>query len=148
MSRKEVEDSKHRVAKATPEKPKKPQLKFVDGFTVTDNTAQPVEFHYKERGQITEDTNSSYAMKKKYPAGNTEYFIKFGTAGPGVGKMLNPWGFYYREGDEAKYEAQMGRKTYEFLRVSEETFISYLKFLETRNERYILSAQREVNDGR
>jgi hypothetical protein len=58
---------------------------------------------------------------------------------------LNPWGVNYREGDDVKYESQMGRHRYEFERVSKEVFESYIKFLKTRNERYLLVAERDKN---
>lgn len=104
---------------------------------------KPVEFHYKELGKLTEDTNGSYAKKCNYINGRTEYFVKVATAGAGIGKLLNPWGVYYKPGDDTRYEKQMGRKTYEFKHVNQNIFDQYMKFLETKNQRYLLNAERE-----
>jgi hypothetical protein len=40
----------------------------------------------------------------------------------------------------------MGRYRYEFYRVPENVFDMYMRFLETRNERHLLNAERGCND--
>lgn len=150
MSRKEIEESQQRFVRAKPPEPKRGKPIYIDNANVNQNNLphnEPIEFHFKESGRLTEDTVGSYAMKREYPNGRKEYYVKFATAGSGVGRMLNPWGVYYKDGDDVKYEKTMGRKRYEFKKVQENIFDSYMNFLRTRNERYILVAEREVNNG-
>jgi hypothetical protein len=150
MSRKEVEESKLYFTPAKKPKENRGKTTFLEGMPINKKDkikSSAVEFHFKEMGKLTEETNSSYAMRREQPGGITEYFIKFATTGPGVGRILNPWGIYFTPGDEFKFEKQMGRKRYEFSKVSQNVFENYIKFLETRNTRYILNAEREVKNG-
>lgn len=149
MSYKDVQESQHRFTQAKKPPHKRGKTTFLDEVNISQKDAvknNPVEFHFKERGVLTNDTESSYAMRREYPSGAREYFVKFATAGAGVGRMLNPWGTYYQVGDDTKYESQMGRKRYEFRSVPEHVFDTYLQFLQTQSERYILVAEREVNN--
>jgi hypothetical protein len=103
-----------------------------------------VEFHYKNDGAITNDTNGSYAMKKEFAGGTTEYYLKYGTVSFVAGAILNPWGIHFNPGDEFKEEREMGRKMYEFKQVSKDSFESYIKFLKTKNVRHILNSERNI----
>ena len=149
MSRKEVQDAQHRFVPAKPVEAPKSKTTFLDGSKANKEPVakKPVEFYYTMGATHTEDENGAMAKKVVYSNGKTEFFVKFATAGAGVGRMLNPWGVYYNVGDEHKYEKTMGRKRYEFRKVSEVVFNNYLKFLETRNERHILNAERESVNG-
>lgn len=150
MSRKDVEESKLHFVPAKPAEYKREKPSYIEGINLVDkkSTTDVVEFHFANLGEITDNTNSSYAMKREFPNGRKEYFVKFATAGSASGKMLNPWGPNYQPGDEFKFETQMGRKKYEFRQVGEEIFHNYIQFLRTRNERYILIAEREINNAR
>ncbi len=150
MSYKEVQDAKHRFTTAKPETTvKRGKTTFLDGIKIseTEPVAASIEFHFKDKGEITEDTNGSYAMRREYPSGHKEYFVKYATTGGSVNRMLNPWGLYFTAGDETKVEKMMGRKRYEFRRVKESVFDAYLKFLSTQNQRYLLNAEREAANG-
>lgn len=108
---------------------------------------QPVDFHYKDGGKLTTDEIGAYAMHREYLSGHKDYFIKFATAGPGEGNLLNPWGLYFTPGDEYTFEKKMGRYRYIFKPVSQAVFNNYIKFLQTRNERYLVIIERELRNG-
>jgi hypothetical protein len=150
MSKKDVEDSKHRFIPAKPES-KLPRANptFLDGIKINKkkNSDKPIEFNYMDGAKLTDDSDGAFAKKIEHPSGHTEFFVKFATAGPEVGRMLNPWGFYYKPGDERRIEPQMGRKRYEYRKVNERTFDAYIQFLKTRSQRYILNAERELENG-
>lgn len=148
-TREDVENSKlHFVPAKTPEY-KRGKPNFVETVNLNNGRgSEATEFHFKDMGEVTNEVGSSYAMRKEYSSGQKKYFVKFATAGSATGKMLNPWGSNYQPGDEFKFETQMGRKKYEFREVDENIFNTYMQFLRTRNERYILTAEREVNNAR
>jgi hypothetical protein len=147
MSHKDVQDSQHHFvpAKRGPDY-KRGKTTFLDGIRVSkekEMLENPVEFHYKDGGVLCDDTNGSYAMRKLFGNGHVEFFVKFATAGPDVGHMLNPWGLYFQPGDEVRYEKTMGRKRYEFKKVTDQVFDLYIQFLKTRNERQLRHAEKE-----
>jgi hypothetical protein len=150
MSRKEVLQAQHRFVPAQKEAPPREAQKFIDQIQKQEDLTvggTSKETWYKENGGIVPSgTEGAFAKKVVDEKNNVEsYFIKVGTTGPAVGRLLNPWGVNYREGDDVKYESQMGRYRYEFERVSKEVFEAYIKFLKTRNERYLLTAERNKN---
>jgi hypothetical protein len=145
---KEMKDAQFAInAKAVDNSVRGARQNFIGNVTEKGGGDSPVEFHFKDYGELTENTEGAYALRQEYTNGRKKYFIKFATAGPGIGQILNPWASYYREGDDTKYEKQMGRRRYEFREVSEEIFSEYLKFLKTRNDRYMIALIREFRDG-
>ncbi len=153
MSKKEVENSKLRFVPAKKAEPKRERTTYIDevkvsreNHSVEKQKKQTVELHYKDYGKLTEDEAGSFAMRKDYSGGASEFYIKQATAGPGTGRILNPWGVYFQPGDETKFEKDKGRKRYEFKRVGEDIFNLYLKFLTSGNERYLLNAERSLLD--
>jgi hypothetical protein len=148
MSKKEVEESQHRFTRAKAPEPVKAKPTFLDGVKITkDKAANAISFFYGQGAIPVPESKGVYAKKIEYENGSQEFFVKFATTGPGVGQILNPWGKYYVEGDELKYENQYGRFRYEYRKVTEDSFNKYLQFLRTRNEKYILQAQRETLNG-
>jgi hypothetical protein len=150
MSRKEVLQAQHRFVPAKKAEPARESQKFIDSVRNQEDLTWGginTETWYKDSGKIVpKDTEGAFAKKVVDEKNNVgSYFIKVGTTGPAVGRLLNPWGVNYREGDDVKYESQMGRHRYEFERVSKEVFEAYIKFLKTRNERYLLTAERNKN---
>ena len=106
-----------------------------------------IDIYYGIGGRIVDEGLGAFARKIEKKTGPKQYYVKFATVGSNVGRMLNPWGLYYTPGDEVRYEKQHGRQKYEFQRVNEEVFNTYIKFLTTRSERYILQAEREIGNG-
>jgi hypothetical protein len=74
------------------------------------------------------------------------YYIKFCTMGTETGRMLNPVGMYFRKDQVSSSDPRTGRLRYEFRGVGEGPFRDYLKFLSTKNESYLRSAERQVLD--
>ena len=147
MSKQEVEDSKQIVVPAQKPEYNRGKTTFLDGIKVNEVPAlqKPAELFYDSRGNLTENSVKSMAKKIFYKSGAQDCFVKFATAGVNTGKMLNPWGPSYNTGDEFKYEKTMGRFRYEFRKVSSLVFDLYIRFLETKNERHLLNAERENN---
>lgn len=149
MSRKEVENSQVRFTRARPEPEPRGKTTFLDGINVSkqDKTKDSVSIAYVIGAAISDDEQRAFAKKVINPSGVTTFYVKFATAGSNTGRMLNPWGLFYQEGDESRYEKQMGRYRYEYQKVSEGVFNSYLHFLKTRSERHLLHAEREAVNG-
>jgi hypothetical protein len=149
MSKKEVEESKLYFVPAKAEKPLKGKTTYLDGIKINKvvSSEGAVSICYGENATELPDGKGVFAKKITYSSGRSEHFILFATIGANINKMINPWGLYYNSGDEVKYEKQMGRNKYEYRKVSEEVFQTYIKFLETRAQRYILTAERNADYG-
>lgn len=146
MSKKEVLDSQHRftVAKA----PVQPRGKttFLDGVdvsTTVQRSTESSEVYYGPKAQTLTDPVGAFA-KKTTVGEKTLYEVKFATLGASVGRMLDPNGLYFNPGDEVKYEKSTGKMRYEYRKVTKSVFDSYLKFLETGSQKYLLNAEREA----
>lgn len=146
MSRKEIKEAIH-SAKIDSNALAKPT--FLDGIDVSKRRAKnkSINFYYDKMGKMVQDPEKGFAYRTEYMDGKQLYYIKFAIAGSGIGRMLNLNGMYYREGDENKYEKDLARKTYEFKPVNQRTFDLYIKFLQSKNEKYILEAERESIHG-
>jgi len=100
-----------------------------------------VEFFGAGAESMEKETKDSYAKLQTYvnQDGNSRksYYIKFGRDG----SLFNPWGMY-TEGTETK---SFGSEDYwRFKAVNKKCFDFYLKFLESRNNSWILNAEREI----
>jgi hypothetical protein len=146
MSRKEVRDATH---PAKNPKTGDSQPTFLDHIKATKKTSAgtAVNFYYGPNGKLVEDSEVGFAYYVQKEDGTKSHFVKFGTAGAAMGRILNVNGMYYKPGDEKKYETNLARKTYEYRKVSEAVFNLYLKFLQSKNEKYILQAEREIVNG-
>jgi len=148
MSKKKLDEAQYKTVPARKPVFVKDSPTFVDGSPKTrEDVRKSIDFYYGIGGHIVQEGAGAFAHKVEKGSGAKEYYVKFSTGGSNVGRMLNPWGPFYRDGDELRVDRQRGRKAYEFQKVSETIFETYLKFLETRSERYILQAEREVGNG-
>lgn len=108
------------------------------GYTYLDSPEKNDSGHYVYNGakEIDHSSEKCYAKSISYPENNTKHFIKTGRDG----KIFNPWGMY-SEGTETK---QRGNENYwKFSSVNEKCFEYYLKFLQSRNSGWLISAERE-----
>ncbi len=60
--------------------------------------------------------------------------------------FVDPWGQGMSEGQLIAHQNRTGKSSYKYVRVSEEVFQSYLRFLDTRNNMHYRKAQREYED--
>lgn len=107
------------------------------------NKDKPMDSFVKERKyigytlggeEVDPDSNSCYCRKD-----NQRFFIKQDTRG----LFFNPIGLY-SEGQENAYDKNRGKHVFSFKEVSSKCFNYYLMFLKTKNESYLLNAQREI----
>lgn len=98
--------------------------------------------YYGVDGKQKKESDSTYAKCE-----NDNYFIRFCTYGSNIGKMLNPWNMFYQNGDDTKFNTEKGCRLYEYKKVDKNTFDLYVDFLNTRNQRQVLAAERAYNIG-
>lgn len=96
-------------------------------------------------GQYSEDDGKVVA-KRVESGGGVRCYVLSSTTGTDAGRLMNPYGLYFDENDISRFHAQKGRARYEFRRVSEDAFEDYLRFLRTRIESHLRSAERRVLD--
>lgn len=103
--------------------------------------------YYLENGiTAAEDSREAYAKKECSKEGRCVYYVRRATIGPDSGHLLNPWGMHFNKGaDDAKFERTLGKRRYEYYKVSEEVFKLYVKYLETRNARLYREAERAMD---
>lgn len=95
----------------------------------------------KETANIEDNSCLAYSLIDE----NGEvYFIRRGTFGTTIGQFLNPWGIYYNSGDEKKFNSAVGKRLYEYNKVSKYVYELYVKFLQTKNDVYLNHAQRNI----
>ena len=89
---------------------------------------------YTIKGDVVpEDSKHVYAKKvTNDTTGNNAFFVKTGR-----GRLFDPWGTYANK-----------INSFEFLlkRVSDAVFRNYVKYLDTRNGRFLISAERYMFD--
>tara|TARA_R110000803_G_scaffold5387_3_gene17739 strand:+ start:424 stop:861 length:438 start_codon:yes stop_codon:yes gene_type:complete len=99
----------------------------------------PVLYDVKyEDGQIDYAEDSTEACAKMVVSGNRiSYFVKAGHGG----HFYNPIGMYTSTGRERRIK---GRDEWDFQKVNKGAFEMYLRFLSTKANRYLVTAEREV----
>ncbi len=118
MPRKEIQDAMH-PAKKEVERHGKPT--FLDGINISrqaTGASAPVIFAFGPKGKQIENKDKAFAYYSETAEGSRTYYVKFATAGPAQGRMLNTSGMSYRPGDENKYENDLGRMTYKLKMIS------------------------------
>jgi hypothetical protein len=108
-------------------------------------TAESVSLGFDINGQFSDDPNRVVA-KRVQSSERVRCYVLTGTTGTDAGRLLNPYGLYFDENDISRFHAQKGRARYEFRRVSEPAFEDYMRFLRTRIESHLRSAERSVLD--
>lgn len=103
------------------------------------------EYYGVDGARFAKDDNDVYA-KKCWNGRYFDYFVRHAVIGPDAPHLCNPWGVNFRPGvDNQIMETHMGKRRYEYRRVSAEVFTMYKSFLETRNERYYRAAERAID---
>jgi hypothetical protein len=75
-----------------------------------------------------------YARHESYPDNTNKYFVKCGSTYDIRGKLLDPWGANFREGDDKKYIHDSGQFLYEYKQVSKICFDHYVSYLKNRDK--------------
>ena len=88
--------------------------------------------------EVEEDDPSAYA-KTVWANDKTIYYVKQNK----YGGLYNPNGMY-SEGNASKELRHAGRPNWVFISVGRKVFNYYLKFLETKNEAWLINAEREM----
>lgn len=100
---------------------------------------------FDARGLHTEVAEDMVAKRVETDR-SVRYFAKFSTAGSDIGHLFNPVGLYFRPAEVKRDQAKTGRARYEFRQLPETAFHEYMKFLQTRVESFLRSAERQVLD--
>ncbi len=79
---------------------------------------------------------------KDNESGNTKYYVKYAMNGPNAGSLLNRNSPLFTVGDDTRKQTSAGRNRYEFKKVNEEAYLSYLRYLKSGNEAHLRIAQR------
>ena len=89
--------------------------------------------------QVEYAEDSMDACAKMVMSGNVvTYFVKVGYGG----HFYNPIGLYAEAAPRRKQG--LGRDEWNFIKIHRAAFDMYLRFLATKNKRYLISAEREV----
>jgi hypothetical protein len=104
-----------------------------------------IAISFDRDGNYTDNLDLAYC-KRVQTEQRVRHYVKFSTGGHDVGHMMNPVGLYFRPDRVAVSEAKTGRARYVFKAVSEAAFRDYLRFLTTKNETFLRSAERRVLD--
>lgn len=72
---------------------------------------------------------------------NNKYYVKRGSYGYSISKMINPLSSFYLQGEHLHKE--QGRNKYNFFEVPKPAFDYYIKFLKTKNSTFLVFAERE-----
>lgn len=93
--------------------------------------------------EIDSSDKNCYAKKSIYKTGDgaerSKYYIKIASDG----SLFDPWGMY-SEGTQGAYDKEKGRSKWSFVEVNENSFNFYIKFLQSRNNSWLMNAKREI----
>ncbi len=110
MSKKNLDEAQYKTVPAKKPVFVKDAPSFIDGSPkAKPQQGEALDFYYGIGGHVVEDGLGAFARKVEKGSGSKEYYVKFSTGGSNVGRMLNPWGPFYREGDEVRLDRQRGR---------------------------------------
>jgi hypothetical protein len=74
------------------------------------------------------------------------YWIRAAVTGPDVPHLLNPWGMNFTpDVDDKIFDSQLGKRKYEFRKVTKEAFDMYITFLQKGRELYLRQAERSLD---
>lgn len=88
---------------------------------------------------LNEDSDKTLAKKIIRSDGTIKYTIKLSSEG----KLLNPFSIYGQE-KNSTFLDRVCRSNSKFKEVNQKSFDLYLKFLKTKNNAWLLNAEREV----
>lgn len=92
---------------------------------------------------VDPSSNVCYARKIADPeTGKSVFLIRRANSGHDAGHFLNPRSPFYNEGDERRIQARKGKRLFEFVRVTQEQYDYYIKFLQTGNIAWLRAAER------
>lgn len=94
----------------------------------------------EEDGFTLEDETNPLAYAKQVNNGaKTKYFVKANK----YGHVYNPLGMYETD-RKTKVNPRYGMKSFDYRQVSKEVFTMYLNFLNTKNNAWLLNAERSM----
>lgn len=99
---------------------------------------------YGPGGKVLPVTAVECLARKSFdPAtGVYRFWLKRATAGPEQGTLYNPHSPMFEKASTQRVYSHLGRGQYEFFKVSQEAFDSYLMFLKTGNPIHLRQAER------
>lgn len=110
---------------------------FVDGPVLPDRDETPsAVYSYCMEGSLMVyegDRENSLARREVYSDGSERFYIKTWTTGLHNGKVLDPWGIYFKDGDERRVTVA-GLKQHEYRSVTMQKFNDYVEYLKTRKK--------------
>lgn len=97
-----------------------------------------------EPGQEREaDNPECYAKILKFEGdGDYVYYIRMNARGD----VSDPWGLYQDGLQNSRMASHRGTPEYEFRRVHERAFLSYLRYLSNRNKSFLRLCERDIKD--
>jgi len=111
------------------------ELELTIGYTIRRSSGKTNEIdHLHKECYAKKTTLRTQDEVKRY-----KYYVKTSSDG----SIFDPWGMY-SEGTESKYNNEQGRSKWVFGEVNESCFNFYIKFLESRNNSWLMNAKREV----
>lgn len=99
---------------------------------------------YSDYGNTVEISSSECYAKEIFDPDTQKksFFVRQASSGHDAGHFLNPRSPFYNDGNEKRTEAKMGKRMFEFVRVTEEKFNHYIRFLQTGNQAWLRIAER------
>lgn len=88
-------------------------------------------------------TDDKCCCKQVTIENQTTYFIKTNVDG----SMINPWSPMTHISLNQRHERRTGRQQWDFQRVPQAVFATYLRFLQTHNPNHLRSCERILKDG-
>ena len=122
----------------------KNEEKGVDSAGKIESTVGYTTSKSPESSNEIDSTNKDcYAKKTIYRTASgderNKYYVKISSDG----SLFDPWGMY-SEGTQNLYDKEKGRDKWFFEEVNEKCFNFYVKFLQSRNNSWLMNAKREV----
>lgn len=109
------------------------------GYTYLESPEKDENGHYVYNGAKQIEPSSEKCYAKIVNSNDRErYFVKTGRDG----KIFNPWGMYSERTEKSQVRNEPNWK---FSSVNKKCFEYYIKFLQSRNSGWLVSAEREVS---
>lgn len=104
----------------------------------------PTKVQVGQTGQEREaDNPECYAKILKFDGdGDYVYYIRMNARG----NVSDPWGLYTDGLQNSRTASHKGTPEYEFRRVPERAFMTYLKYLVNRNSSFLRICERDIKD--
>tara|TARA_R110000824_G_scaffold17703_4_gene71284 strand:- start:1462 stop:1863 length:402 start_codon:yes stop_codon:yes gene_type:complete len=107
----------------------------VVGYTISKDPQSSNEIEPSDKNCYAKKT----ILKTGAGAERSKYYIKMASDG----SIFDPWGMY-SEGTQGLHDRERGRSKWSFSEVNESCFNFYIKFLQSRNNSWLMNAKREI----